>query len=93
MKGALSRIHPHDLWRQTYRLPDGSRTAKKWVAEKLAISTGHLSSIYKGDFRPSGELARNMAALTKGACTVREILEWHRKNPPVWERDKGPRNC
>ncbi len=67
------------------RPAEGRRTTKKWVAERLGISSGHLSSIYTGDFRPSEDLAHRMAALTGGACSAQDILKWHRKRPPVWE--------
>jgi hypothetical protein len=85
----IERIHPHDLWRQTHRLTNDRRPTKKWVAEQLEISSGHLSSIYKGDFRPSEELAERMAILTDGRCSARDILQWHRKNPPVWETGRA----
>ena len=29
-----------------------------------------------------------MAALTKGAFSAKEIVEWHRKNLPVWKQEK-----
>jgi|SRR5579875_1321507 len=84
MKIVAAPIHPHDLWRQAHRLP-----TKLWVAQKLGISTGHLSSIYKGDFRPSERLAWRMAAITRGARSTKEILRWHRTRRPIWERVGG----
>lgn len=87
VRAATSRIHPHELWWHGYREEGGKRPPKYVIAERLGISSGHLSSIYKGNFAPSDELAGKMAELTRGACSKREILEWHRKNPPVWKRD------
>jgi transcriptional regulator with XRE-family HTH domain len=90
VRAAMSRIHPHELWWQGYR-EDGRRPPKYEIAKRLGISSGHLSSIYKGNFAPSDELAGKMAEVTRGACSKREILEWHRKNPPVWKRESAVR--
>lgn len=87
VRAALSRIHPHDLWRNGHRLPNGKKPTQTWLARQLEITQGHLSSIYKEEFRPSEELARKMAALTNGTWSAKEITEWNRKNPPVWERN------
>lgn len=93
VRAALSRIHPHELWKSGHRLPDGKRPTQTWVAKQLGITQGHLSSIYKGEFRPSEEIAKKMAVMTNGACSTKEIMEWHRKNPPVWEQGKAIRKA
>lgn len=97
VRAALSRIHPHNLWRQgaLFQQPDGAEDTPSMtqIAAAIAKITGlrfsksHLSSIYKGRFEPSEEVYAAMRQVSGGACSIDEMKAWHKKTPPVWKRD------
>lgn len=89
VRAAISRIHPHDLWRSCHRLRGGRRLTQTATARSLDISQAHLSAIYSGKHKPSRDVIRRMAALANGGCPASEIISWHALNPPFWERTNG----
>lgn len=68
-----TRVHPFRLW-----LLQTGRTAREG-AKLLGISTTWLSQVLRGRRPATRELYRDMAKISKGAVTLRELLAY---SPP-----------
>ena len=80
-----NRIHPFKLWLMTC-LP---RRTQEWAAHRLGIARVYLTTVLSGAKTPSTELYRDMVKLSKGAVTLRELVEY--KKPSARPRRRAPR--
>src|SRR6476659_6970533 len=65
------RLHPFKLWLMA-SLP---RRTQEWAAHRLGIARVYLTTVLSGAKTPSAELYRDMVKLSKGAVTLRELVE------------------
>lgn len=88
VRAATRDIHPLELWWAGLRVKVGDRSrrpTKLWLAKQLKISSGHLSSIFSGDFAPSDDLLLRMLIVANDAVTAEQIIQFHQRHPPVWK--------
>jgi transcriptional regulator with XRE-family HTH domain len=78
-----ARIHPLRLWLLN------SRKTQRWAAEALGVSKIYLSLVLSGARTPSRELLADMARLSKGGVTVKELVAF--KKPSDRPRRLQPR--
>ena len=79
------RLRPFKLWLMT-SLP---RRTQEWAAHRLGIARVYLTTVLSGVKKPSAELYRDMVKLSKGALTLRELVEF--KKPSARPRRRAPK--
>jgi transcriptional regulator with XRE-family HTH domain len=63
----INRLHPFRLW-----LLNSEKT-QEWAADALGVSRVYLTKVLSGRKVPSRELYADMARLSKGGLTIREL--------------------